>query len=138
MERHREAEQAVYEFAAAINGNEPEVVDDLLSTEEVRVIGTDPAEYWGPDRADVVKRLQVQIQELAGQVVVMPTAPEGYGEGDVAWVSDQPMLRLPDGSEMQTRFTGVLRNEGGRWRFVQIHYSIGVGNEEAIGQELST
>jgi ketosteroid isomerase-like protein len=131
-------ERAVHEFAAAITENDPEAIEKLVSSKEVRVIGTDPAEYWGPDRADVVKRLQVQVQELAGQVVVKASDPEGYAEGTVGWVADQPVLRLPDGSEMQTRLTAVLSDEDGRWRFVQIHYSMGVSNEEALGQELST
>lgn len=138
MERSSEVERLVHEFAGVINGNDPDAVDELFSAGEVRVIGTDPNEYWGPDRADVVKVLQVQIAELAGQVVITPNHPEGYAEGDIGWVADQPVLRLPDGSEMATRFTGVVHREGGRWRYVQLHYSIGVSNEEAIGQDLST
>jgi hypothetical protein len=50
---------------------------------------------------------------------------------------DQPKFRLPDGKEIQARFTTVFHREHGEWRIVQHHVSIGVPNEEAIGKALT-
>ena len=51
---------------------------------------------------------------------------------------DQPKLVLPGGTELRCRFTAVFHKENGGWKGVQWHWSIGVPNEEAIGQELET
>ena len=136
MERSEEAEQAVREFASVFSTGDADGVDGLFSTQAVRVIGTDPAEWWGPDRDDVVRRLRAQVEVLGGQVKVEVNDPESGRVGDMAWVADQPTLRLPDGTDVPTRFTAVLREEDGKWRFVQVHFSMGVANEEVIGEEL--
>ena len=52
-------------------------------------------------------------------------------------MADKITVRLPDGTEVPFRFTGVLRNEDG-WKFVQVPFSLGVPNEEAVGEELPT
>jgi hypothetical protein len=36
------------------------------------------------------------------------------------------------------RLTAVFLRAGGAWRLVQAHGSLGVANEEAIGQELAS
>ena len=46
-------------------------------------------------------------------------------------------MKLPDGTEIPFRITGVYHQENGEWKVVQWHASIGISNEEAIGQELT-
>ena len=99
-------------------------------------MGSDPEEWWGPDSDDVRRRFAAQLEALAGQVKMVPSHPEGYSSGDIAWVVDQPVLRTPDGNEVATRFSGVLQREGDAWKLVHIHLSLGVSNEAAIGEEL--
>jgi hypothetical protein len=38
---------------------------------------------------------------------------------------------------MRTRLSIFGRKEEKEWKIVHLHFSIGVGNEEAIGQDLS-
>jgi hypothetical protein len=40
---------------------------------------------------------------------------------------------MPDGQEIPCRLTGVLRLEGGEWKVIQSHASIGVPNAQAFG-----
>jgi hypothetical protein len=54
----------------------------------------------------------------------------------MGWVADRPRAVLPDGNAISTRLTGVLRQEEGEWRFVHIHISVGVPDEEMV--ELKT
>jgi hypothetical protein len=46
-------------------------------------------------------------------------------------------MRLPDGTEIGLRATAVLHKEGGAWKFIQGHFSIGVPNKEAVGKPLT-
>ena len=39
---------------------------------------------------------------------------------------------FPDGSLMQTRLTAVMRQEGGRWKLVHMHLSVGVPDEQVV------
>ena len=61
-----------------------------------------------------------------------------YAEGSVGWIADQAEMVTPDGQTVPFRFTAVCHQEGGAWKIVQAHLSIGVSNEAAIGQDLPT
>ena len=50
--------------------------------------------------------------------------------GDVAWAEGTGKFTNGQGGERAVRTTGVLVREGGAWRAVQSHASIGVPNEE--------
>jgi ketosteroid isomerase-like protein len=139
MERSPEAEKVLGDFAAAIGAGDLEALDRVLSKRSIRLIGTDPGEFWGPDPVEVRRLCGAQLEEMGGAFTVALTNPEGYGTGSVAWVADQPTLGLPDGTATTFRITGVLeKEENGELRFVQLHLSMGVGNVDAIGIDLST
>ena len=55
----------------------------------------------------------------------------------MGWAAGRPTFHLPDGTELALRVTAVFRQEDGAWRCVQWHVSIGVGNEEALVQDLT-
>jgi hypothetical protein len=61
-----------------------------------------------------------------------PADPEGYAEGPLGWLFDQPTFAMPDGSSFKTRVTAVLRNEDGDWRIVHAHFSVAVPDEEVV------
>ena len=61
-----------------------------------------------------------------------PRDPRGYEEGTMGWVVDEPTFVLPDGSSFKTRITFVMRQEGGRWKLVHGHFSVGVPDEEVV------
>lgn len=50
----------------------------------------------------------------------------------MGWVVDQPIFLFPDGSAVQTRLTAVLHQEGGAWKLVHMHLSVGVPDEEVV------
>lgn len=138
MERSSEIEEGLRALTAAMSAGDGAGVEKLLSTQALRMVGSDPAEYWGPDAADATAKLLAQVEAMGGQFQFEAGAPEGYAEGDAGWVADQLTLRMPDGNAMPLRFTGVLHREDGSWKFVQAHLSVGLANEEAIGEELPT
>ena len=51
--------------------------------------------------------------------------------------ADRPKFRLPDGTEIPLRMTFVFVREEGEWKVAQQHISIGVPNEQIVGQELT-
>lgn len=138
MEESSQVVQVLQDFAKAFSGNDTETIRRLLSKQSVRVVGSDPAEYWGLDPDDVREKLAAQVEAIGGQMTFELNSPEGLREGDVGWIADQITVRLPDGNEVPFRFTGVVHQEDGEWRLVQLHLSMGVSNEEAVGEELPT
>ncbi len=105
---------------------------------EVLVIGTDPREWWvGYDKIVEVYRAQFEEMGAGSGLQFLPGDTKAYSEGDVGWVADQPTVRLPDGHEVPMRVTAVFRREDGEWKVVQLHGSVGVANEEAVGSELT-
>lgn len=92
----------------------------------------------GPDRGAVVRVFKAQIEEMGGALALSPVRPEGFSDGDVGWLADQPTLRMADGSELAFWITAVLVRDAGAWRFQQVHFSLGVANEQVVGRELTT
>jgi hypothetical protein len=130
-------EARVREFYGMLERGDPAGVSDYISrTDDVVWIGTDPDEWWvGYDTVSRV--VSQQVKEL-GRCSVEGSNPRGATSGDAGWVADQATLRLPDGNAVPMRLTFVYRREEGVWRAVQVHASIGVSNEEAIGLDLTT
>ena len=138
MERSAELEQYVRDTYAVMETGDVDGMAAQISTGEgTLMIGTDPDEWWD-GQEKIREAFRVQVEALGGGMPLVAGDPRGYVEGDIGWVADRPSFRLPDGSELATRLTGVLRREDGGWRWVQGHFSIGVSNEEALGQELPT
>jgi hypothetical protein len=71
------------------------------------------------------------MQIVAGQL-------QAYREGSVGWSVDRDALfRLPDGTEVPFRNTYVFVQEDGEWKLIHGHTSIGVSNEEVLGEDIS-
>jgi hypothetical protein len=104
--------------------------DQLTSTTPaVSIIGTDPAE-WSTNRAEIVQAMDAQRQAGDQGVQTIPTDPQAWAEGDLGWVVDRPRVRLPNGAEVQLRITTIFHREGGTWKGVHQHASIGVPNDQ--------
>lgn len=137
MKRARELEDLTRQlYDAMVRGDRSFVADVVSQGEDVVMIGTDPQEWWS-DYDTIVRIWSQQLEEMSG-VIVEDADPHAYASGDIGWMSDHPSFRLPDGSTLPFRLTGVYRREDGAWRLVQAHASIGVRNEDAIGVELTT
>ena len=101
----------------------------------VLTIGTDPNEWWA-DRETAMRVFRAQLEELGGFPIAAGD-PQAFVEGSVGWIADQPRVTVPD-AEMRLRLTGVFHREGQDWKIVQWHISMGVPNEQALGQALTT
>lgn len=110
----------------------------LTSGAETLVIGTDPAEWWqGSD--EVMRAMGAQIAEMkAAGVGIERGGVRAYREGPVAWASEKAAFRLDDGTVVPIRITAVLTGDGGSWKLVQWHSSVGVANKEVVGVEITT
>ena len=137
MEQSTELKNFTLRVYEALEKADHSFFERYLSSEDgTLVIGTDPNEWW-PGKAMAIKLLKAQLEETGG-FPITADAPQAYSQGDIGWMADRPRLKLPDGAEMPLRLTLVFHKENGDWKIVQWHVSIGVSNEEALGQELTT
>ena len=125
---------ATHRSLAALQNNDADGIRAAFAESDALIaIGTDPAEYFrGHARTTAVFTDQAEI--LDG-MTVEPGDIEAYEQGDVGWSASQPTFRLADGTEVPLRLTAVFTREGGDWRAVQWHASVGVANEETTGFE---
>jgi hypothetical protein len=134
MDQSTELRALMLRIYDAVSRGDGDFLEGVVSSAGGMVfIGTDPTE-WFEDSGSVVRMLRAQAE--AG-VTVVPGALRAYEEGSVGWIADAGAFKLPDGGEVPFRITAVFHREGGDWKLVQEHASIGVTNEEAIGQELA-
>src|ERR1700687_184126 len=124
-------------FYEAVADGDAATIANLLSEDaSVLAIGTDPTEWWS-GYAAIVGVFDAQMREFGG-FRFRSEDLQGWTHGRVGWVADRPTLLHPSGEEMPMRVTAVLHLERGQWRFVQYHLSVGTGNEELLGQRLTT
>ncbi len=137
MEPSTELKDLTLRSYEAFSSGDHSFFDRHLSHQDgVLAIGTDPNEWWA-GYATIFKVFKAQMEEMGGFSLIAG-APQAYSEGSVGWAADQPKFRLPDGTEIPVRLTSVFRKENNDWKIVQWHVSIGVSNEEIVGQPLTT
>ena len=78
-----------------------------------------------------------QLKELRG-LQLLADAPQAYRDGSIGWVAGQPILKFSDGTEMLVRLTAVFQMEENGWKIVQWHFSMGIPNEDSIGEMPTT
>ena len=66
-------------------------------------------------------------------VTITQGETEAFEEGSVGWGVTRPTITLPNGVTFSPRWSAVFHQEDGVWKLVQLHASIGQGNEEALG-----
>jgi hypothetical protein len=115
-------------FSAADPGAFAQAIADVPG---VSVIGTGPGEGHD-DRDSWVEAYRTQIAGLG--LTLRAGEPRGYEEGTLGWGVDHPSFVFEDGSYIPTRLTALLHNDGGEWKIVHLHFSVGVPDEEAIQQ----
>jgi hypothetical protein len=126
MRQSAEVREAMLRFYDRLSASDVASFDRLVSQEPATlVIGTAPGEW-------VTERDRLRFGFEAEGVRIEAGEPLGYEEGSLGWVVDQPRFFLPDGSAMQTRLTAVLRREGGAWKLVHMHVSVGVPDDEVV------
>jgi hypothetical protein len=70
--------------------------------------------------------------QVGSEGLVAGDHPVAYASGEVGWFADQPSWLFADGSQAQMRMSAVLQREGGSWRIVHSHLSIGVPDNECV------
>jgi len=119
------------EFYSAYCSHDPERFAAALATGDgVSVIGTAPGE-GRPDRESWIQGYAGSIPELGLRLEAGPR-PLGYAEGSAGFAVDQPRFVLPDGRFVPARLTAVLQEEGGEWKIVHVHFSVGTPDEDAF------
>jgi len=136
MEPSTELKELVLRTYEAMGNGDTTFYDHHLSHQEgVLIIGSDPNEWWiGYDT--ITQVFKAQMREMGG-VSCLPGDPQAYRMGDVGWVADRPRFRLPDGTELPVRMSIVFVKEDAEWKVIHQHISIGVPNEQIVGQELT-
>lgn len=139
LQQSSEVREVFLRFYQAFEQGDAALALGLISQEEGALgIGTDPNEWWS-DYTTMEQVYTAQLREMreAG-VRLEPGDPQCYQDGNVGWCADRARIVLPDGTEQPSRLTAVFHREGGDWKMVQSHASLGVPNAEAIGTDLTT
>lgn len=136
MQPSIELKELVLRTYEAMSKGDTSFYDTHLSRQDgVLIIGSDPNEWWtGYDT--ITQVFKAQMREMDG-VSCLPGDPQAYSQGDVGWVADRPRFRLPNGAELPVRMSIVFVKEDGEWKVAHQHISIGVSNEQVVGQELT-
>lgn len=144
MRRSPEIEALVHRLLSGGIDDEGEL--NVLSTSpDFLAIGTDESEWWrGRDTLMAVERAQLgQLEKHReeflgpGSRFIQPTHVEAFESEPVGWAfAKSDMVTLGDPVVMRSSFVFLL--EGGTWRIIHMHYSIGVPSEELFGFEMTT
>jgi ketosteroid isomerase-like protein len=135
MRRSAEVRDALLRFYEVSPAADLEGFTQIIAQEEdegVVVIGSDPGQ-WVEGREQWIAAREALVHAMEGLRFEAGEEPHGYEEGSMGWVADRPRVVLPDGNAISTRLTGVVRQEEeGEWRFVHVHISVGVPDEEVV------
>ena len=126
MQQSAGVKETLQRFYDAFSANDLKAFEDgvLTTQQEITAIGTAPHE-WHSGRDKMLQEFGMEGVTMRG------TDAETWEEGTVGWFADRATFTLPDGSEIQCRLTGVMRNEDPGWRIVQAHFSVGIADEDA-------
>jgi len=129
MDRSPELEKFIVAWFDAATRGDPSLVDRHVSRHEgTRLVGTDPGEWF--EGAAAAEFLKKGLQGPGGGVRSLSDL-EAFSEGTVGWGMTRFTLTFPDGSSVSPRWSAVFHREDGEWKFLQLHASIGVANEES-------
>lgn len=129
MRESADVRAAMLEFYDRLSAGDVDRFDDLVSSDPSAIIvGTAPGE-WVAERDRMRYGFETEGVEIRpGRRAV------GYAERDedraLGWFLDDPVFVFPETGPLDTRLTAVLRHEGGRWKLLHFHVSIGVPDGE--------
>jgi ketosteroid isomerase-like protein len=133
MEPSNELKALYLRSCEAISNGDHSFFEQYFSNRDgALAIGTDPKEWWS-GYATITRVFKSQLKELSGLQLLADT-PEAYRDGSIGWVAGQPILKLSDGTEMPARLTAVFQKDENGWKIVQWHFSMGIPNEDSVGE----
>ncbi len=130
MQRSDVVREGILKFYERFSSGDPDAFEAGLATGDgVSVIGSGPGEGH-TTREDWAAAYRSEIAELG--LKLRGDDPVAFEEGTVGYGTDTPSFVLPDGSTLPTRLTAVLSKDGGEWKVVHLHFSVGVPDEDAV------
>lgn len=96
----------------------------------VMLIGTDPSE-WLTSYAAIEQVVRAAVENSSGRV---PDDFEivAFEEGTVGWANVRYTSNLPNGGSVSIRWSHVFHQEGGAWKLVSDHSSLGVPDDKVM------
>ncbi|WP_437605763.1 nuclear transport factor 2 family protein [Sorangium sp. So ce834] len=135
---HTHIASLVHQFYQASTNGDLDFIEDIISTSPNAVfLGTAPGEVYAGHDA-IVQWWQDMFIFLDGLGYPndggLPIEATGgllqlQQQGTVAWVADDPTFAFL-GGDVPSRLSLVFRKEGGQWKIIQGHWSVGLPNEE--------
>src|SRR2546421_3876575 len=107
MQESKELRDLILGFYHDWAAGEPAHLDLWSEHSDALSIGTDPREWWVGGRG-IRAIWRRQLEELGGSFSIKPGRLKAYVEGTVAWVQDDPVGTLLDGTKVALRLTFVL------------------------------
>lgn len=94
------------------------------------LIGTDPSE-WLTSYAAIEQAVRAGVESGGGR---MPDSIEilAFEEGTVGWANVRYTTKLPNGGSYSIRWSHVFHQEGGAWKLVNDHTSLGVPDDKVM------
>jgi SnoaL-like domain len=140
VERSSELRDLAMRVYQAVTTSDISLMERMMSHRpDILNIGTDPDE-WSVGFDTIMRIAQAQFQQMGGDtqsIQVEGVDPQAFVEGTVGWIADRGIYLLPGGIRFPFRMTMVAHQEGGEWRVVQLHVSVGVRNQDLLGQQLT-
>ena len=128
MKTSADVSDSMLHFYDRLSAKDVDSFDSIISGDPATlVIGTAPGEW-------VTERHQLRFGfEAEGLAIEPGPRPSGWESGDTGWFVDEPTFVFPGAAgRMRTRLTSVLQREGGTWRIVHMHVSVGVPDDEVV------
>lgn len=122
-------------FKAAETGDASWRDRHVLHHPSLRIVGTDPEEWLQGDAAYAF--LKHEAETVGGKLKVQVLEVEAYEDGNTGWGLAKPEITLASGAKVTPRWSAVFRRDVAAWKLVQLHASIGIGNEAAFEDTFS-
>ncbi len=131
MQRSDEVEALLKTMYDLMRAGDGDAAAQLIADGDgVLFVGTDADEWW--NSTDAARGAFREQLEATGGFDIDPGDLRGYAEGDVGWFNDQPTMRLPDGTVVPMRMTGVAQRSDSTWVVVQGHLSVAASINETL------
>lgn len=124
----RELEMQIFQLLLA---NDAAGIMALVSQQPgTMAIGSDASE-WLTSYAAIEQMVSAGVETSGSR---MPDSLEilAFEEGTVGWANLRYTTRLPNGGSFVTRWTDVFHQEGGEWKQVNGHVSLGVPGDKVM------
>ena len=131
MQPSAEVRDALLRFYEVFSTQDLQSGAQMIAQQAEGVLAIGTAGEWLEGREQWIAATEALMHEMEGFRMEAGEEPHCYEEGSMGWVADRPRVVLPDGT-ISTRLTGVVRQEEGEWRFVHLHLSVGVPDEEVV------